>query len=302
MITKVNEELAVAVNRTLHYYALFRYPISAAEAHRQCEFRCERVEIEDLLNELTRLGKVYYYQGYYALLPEIKTLLAERMAGNEAAIHETILAQKTGRFIYSFPFVRFVGISGSLSKGIVTHNSDFDFFIVTAKDRLWICRTLLHLFKKLTFLVGRQHHFCMNYFIDESEMALTETNIYTATELYSLIPVSGMDHYKILMEENRWLSRLLPNTEDYSRDQPFNDKTNGVIKKSLEWLIGHLSPAYWNKALMKLTDWKWKRKWAAVGYPQEDYDLAFKTTLHISKNHPYNYQKRILTELESILV
>jgi len=302
MITRVNEDLIVAVNRTLHYYAWFRYPISAAEVHRQCEFKCERVEIEEHLEELAAIGKVYSYQGYYALLPEIKTLLAERLAGNEAAVQETIQARKTGRFIYNFPFVRFVGISGSLSKGIVTPNSDFDFFIVTAKNRLWICRTLLHLFKKLTFLVGRQHHYCMNYFIDETEMALSETNIYTATELYSLIPVAGVNHYEMLMDNNQWHSLILPNSNAYPRDTRNITKKNNPIKTSLEWTMDHLQPVYWNKLLMKLTDWKWRRKWSAVGYPQEDYELAFKTTLHISKNHPYNYQKRILTQLESILI
>jgi hypothetical protein len=52
-----------------------------------------------------------------------------------------------------------------------------------------------------------------------------------------------------------------------------------------------------NHFLMKLTDAKWRKKWSRRGFPQEDYDLAFKTRINISKNHRLNYQKRVLSAL-----
>src|SRR5690606_39126981 len=109
------------------------------------------------------------------------------------------------KFIYLFPFVAFVGISGSLSKGFAAADGDFDFFIITSANRLWICRTLLHLFKKLSFLAGAQHRFCMNYFIDISHAAIEERNRYTAIELSSLIPVCGLKVYQHFLSQNKWV-------------------------------------------------------------------------------------------------
>jgi hypothetical protein len=45
---------------------------------------------------------------------------------------------------------------------------------------------------------------------------------------------------------------------------------------------------------MNLTNNKWRKKWARKNFPMEAYDLAFKTRLHVSKNHDKNYQEKIL--------
>src|SRR6266478_4413244 len=98
---------------------------------------------------------------------------------------------KIGRFLSRFPYVTGVGISGSLSKMDAREKADFDFFIVTKANRLWIARTIMHLFKKLTFITGKQHLYCMNYYLDEKALQLRDQNIYTAVEAITLIPVSG---------------------------------------------------------------------------------------------------------------
>jgi hypothetical protein len=33
----------------------------------------------------------------------------------------------------------------------------------------------------------------MNYFVDEADLDIKEKNIYTATELFTLIPLAGME-------------------------------------------------------------------------------------------------------------
>ena len=50
--------------------------------------------------------------------------------------------------IAAFPFVRAVGISGSLSKQYADENSDIDYFIITAANRLWIAKNLPAYFQK----------------------------------------------------------------------------------------------------------------------------------------------------------
>jgi len=40
--------------------------------------------------------------------------------------------------------------------------------------------------KKLSFIIGQQHHLCMNYFIDEHYLRLDEKNLFTRIELSTL--------------------------------------------------------------------------------------------------------------------
>jgi hypothetical protein len=295
IVTDVENKLGAAIDRALKYYALFRFPLQAPEIRHSCQMACTEDEVSRYLVQQEALGKIFSAGGYYAPSPDVAVLVERRLRGAEKAARDIERARRCGRLIYQFPFVRFVGISGSLSKGFSDQKADFDFFIVTQKDRLWISRTLLHLFKKMTFAFGLQHRFCMNYFIDEAALLLDERNIYTATELSSLLPVCGSDTYRRFMQANAWVRQALPNHTP-GKPGPIHDR-NGPVKQMLSAVIGLMHPAGLNRFFMWLTDTKWRRKWARKGYPAEDYDLAFKTTPHVSKNHPANYQKKILEEL-----
>ena len=83
-----------------------------------------------------------------------------------------------------------MGISGSLSKGYYDDDGDIDFFIITSPKRLWIARTFLILYKKI-FLLNSRKYFCVNYFISSNALEIEEKNIFTATELTTLLPMFG---------------------------------------------------------------------------------------------------------------
>jgi len=283
----------------LKYYALFHYPLDIREIIGNCSVVCSYQEAKQSLDELCLIGKAYSHKGFYSADANVVALVNRRLQANELAVKKIEQARRAGRLIAYFPFVRFVGISGSLSKGYADQKSDFDFFIITSKNRLWICRTILHLFKKTTFLFGLQNKFCMNYFIDISQLKLAEQNIYTAIELSGLIPISGKDTYEALLNENvAWVNRFLPNGYQrfYVPETVFSG--TGMVKLISEILLQPVGMLI-NKHLMKFTDKRWRKKWQKKNYPSADYDLAFKTTLYQSKNHPANFQKKILTRLKA---
>lgn len=292
----VNNIFAENLLLTLQYFEVFSYPLNKEEIRSNCSIVISDKETEKALKELEEKNIIFSYKGFYSTNIGVKSFVERRLAGNKLADKEIKHAITIGRFLYSFPFVRFVGISGSLSKGFSKPEGDYDYFILTEKNKLWICRTFLHLFKKFTFLFGQQHKFCMNYFMDIDHIEIEEKNIYTAIELSTLLPVSGSVAYEKLMSKNRWIKELLPNDyKTFYAVKPSNKKW-----KLMRWFEFPLA-IYGDKTnslLMKLTDWKWKRKWARKNYPEEDYELAFKTTLYQSKNHPANYQKVILERLK----
>lgn len=291
--TTADTLLSCYIIKTLKYFHVFRHPLSADEIHAFLQAEASREELSYTLFEMVREERIFYANNMYSLENSAQIFLKRRI-GAEMAEVKMKEARKCAAIIASFPFVNAVCVSGSLSKGYADEKSDIDFFIITSAKRLWICRTFLHLFKKLTFFVNRQHSFCMNYFIDESRMCLDEKNVFTATELATLVPMYNERlHGRLLSENESWVKEYFPNME-MGNMQFQTISTQSAIRKPVEWLLNNLWPERFNNFLMKLTDKLWRYKWERKNYPMEDYEIAMKTKWYVSKQHPLNYQKKVL--------
>lgn len=288
-----NISASEAVIEVLRYFHMFRHPLYSEEIHKFLRVPISGSELSELLNLMVVNRELYVLYDLYSLENNHDVFL-RRLSGTEQASGRMEEAYKSGKIIAAFPFVKCVCISGSLSKGYADKDSDIDFFIVTQHERLWISRTMLHLFKKLTFLVNKQHSFCMNYFIDEKKLLLEEQNIFTATELTTLIPVYNIPIYNQLMHENKcWVVDFFKNA-DINKDPFERAVKKPVVKVFTETLINIFSPEKLNIFLMKFTDKRWRHKWEKKHYPMQDYDTAMKTRWYVSKQHPLNFQKKVL--------
>jgi hypothetical protein len=282
--------------KVLTYFGIFRHPLLLDEI---LSLLLTTTSKNELLNELLILVNqelISEKNGYYFLGNDVSSI-QKRLIGEVKAANILPKAKKVGILISYFPFVRFVGISGSLSKGYADDKTDYDYFVITSKNNLWICRSILHLFKKLTFLAGKQHCFCMNYFVDESAIEIKDKNIFAMYEITSLIPVYNSAVYSNFTESNIWVKNKLPQF-NYKKFEIKNH--NNLIKRAIEIILSVFPLSIINKALMKITDYKWKRKWTKEKYPMNEYDLAFRTRINISKNHPKNHQKFVLSKLSKL--
>jgi len=199
------------------------------------------------------------------------------------------VAVKKAELIANFPFVRAVMVSGSLSKGYMDENSDLDFFIVTAPNRLWVARTLLVLYKRI-FLRNSHKHFCVNYFVDARHLEIEEKNLFTATELVTLIPLQNQKCYQALLSANQWYNRFFPNFKPAKGD--LSDQGHHVPQKFLEALLSPVATGL-DKFFMRITLDRWNRFYGKE-FARADFDIAFKSRRHVSKSHPNHYQKKIL--------
>jgi hypothetical protein len=292
------DPIYTGVLQILNYYGLFSYPLLPEEIHRFHPLSCSLPEVESALAELKSSNRVWCSTDGFYCVEENESWSIERKAGNARALALLSRSMRFTRIIRSFPFVEAITISGSLSKYYAGKDADIDYFLITEKNRLWIARTLLHLFKKFTFIVGYQHYFCMNYFVDTRGLEITDKNIYTAIELATLIPVYNPHRITDLQDQNAWVKEHLPNwtcTNDTTYLQP---QGKDFVKRMVEGMINRIGAERLNLFFMRLTDRKWRRKWSRKGFPMEDYDRAFHTSEHQSKNHPADFQKRILGALE----
>jgi len=275
----------------LKYYDYFHYPLNADEIQKNFPDKIDLLSIRIALGELVIEKKVFHFGPFYSLHNSMQ-LVEDRIKGNKLATEKIGKALRLTKFISWFPFVDAAYISGSLSKNYANEKTDIDFFICTKPQKVWIARTSLHLFKKLTFLFGEQHSFCMNYFIDYNHREIEEKNIYTAIELVTLMSHKSDEmKLKSLLACNPWIKNFLPNYYD--------ELTYANIPVSYEstfynLIFNNFIFNYTNQVLMNITDFWWRKKWNRKLFPMEDYDLAFKTRLYVSKNHPGNYQKKVL--------
>ncbi len=279
------------------YFAIFSFPLKVSEIHQYLPFDATPEKTQLALDKLVEEDKLMLLNDFYLPVNQ-PDWITERKEGYERAVK---LLNRSGRFariISGFPFVRGVAISGSLSKFYLGESvPDIDYFIITAANRLWIARSLLHLFKKLTFLAGYEHYFCMNYFVDTRALALQQRNQYVAIELVTLLPVYGRAAINDLMVENSWIKDFVPNHPGITNFNYLQKKRRQPLKRLAEGVINLFFPRFINQKLMELTDRKWRRKWRYAGFTDEEYNKALQTELHISKNHPRDYEKIVMEEI-----
>ena len=276
---------------TLAYFDIFHYPLTRGEIEKFRQDKGDEKMLSRTLEELLSKKLVFRLGDLYAL-QDNHLLSFRRKDGNKRASQMLGAAKRNGRFLQRFPFVRAVGISGSLSKDYAEVKADYDFFIITKANRLWIARTIMHLFKKFTFLTGRQHFYCMNYFLDEQALSLEDRNIFTAVELKTLLPVSGETFMKQLFNANQWANELLPACP--FREQEKKDGKRSLFKSAIEWIFDNKLGDRIDDYLFRLTNRRWKKKEEKGKKNSKGVVMMLLTGKHFAKSNPGALQEKVL--------
>jgi hypothetical protein len=289
--------LEQSIMKTLVYYDIFHYPLKSDEVFKF--LRSNSVTAHDVSEHLDLLAERNHLSrfGEYYTLQKNESDIRRRIKGNREAERYLPLARRQAKLIAKFPFVRAVFASGSLSKGYMDEKSDLDFFVITQPNRLWICRALLALYKRIV-LNNSHKYFCTNYFIDTDHMEIEEKNLFTATELATLIPLSGDQYYLELMSRNlHWVANFFPNFEPASIQ--VNNAKDSRWKMFAEQLLNFCFGNIGDKLLMLVAALRWKKQYRR-SYSEKDFSIAFKTKRHTSKNHPNNFQKSVMDAYEEL--
>jgi hypothetical protein len=281
---------------TLAYFNLFDYPLKKEEVVAFLAQKCDPYGFERAMQQLLE-ENIVFRVGHFLSLRNDPCLAERRKKGNQKAGEMMRNALASAKIISLFPFVRGVAVSGSLSKNFAGEGADVDLFIITSTDRLWISRTILHLFKKLTFLSGRQHLYCMNYFVDESQLNILEKNIYTAIETVTLLPLYG--NFEEFYKENTWTKKFLPNVGNHAENPAPILKSIPV--KIFERILNNKIGGKIDTYLMKTTASRWRKKTECQKTNSKGNILAMHCGKHFSKPWPGNFQNNLLLRYEKDL-
>jgi hypothetical protein len=286
-----------SILRVVTYFDIFSYPVSVQEILRFSDTKTSAEELTNEVQTLCSLGCLYKFGEYYCL-HDNSELIRNRLFGFERAEKLLVTARKISRFLFWFPFVKAICISGSLSKHVADEKADIDYFIITEANKLWLARTIMHCWKKLSFITGHQHFFCMNYYIDECSLIIEEKNIFTATELVTLLPVCGNGAIDKFFGVNDWAYKYFPNQLPGAVDA-IEKERDSRLKKVLESLFRNRLGNRLDNYFMKLTTSRWKEKEEQKKLNYRGERMGLRTDKHFSKPNPYFFQKKILQAFEN---
>jgi hypothetical protein len=279
----------------LTYFDIFKYPLTQTEIFFYLKKQYSYSEFNTALQSLLRDKHVYRFDGFFTLQNDL-SLSERRRKGNAKAKAMLTKADSIAHFLSSFPFVRGVAVSGSLSKNYADEKSDIDFFIITAANRLWLARTLMHLFKKLTFLFNKEHFFCMNYYVDETGLEIKEKNIYTATEIVTLIPLRGIQIFRDLYKYNRWSKQYLPNHSlkiIYTKEVRITS-----VKKIIEFMLNNKLGDALDEIFMRITAKRWAKKTKRNKLNANGNVMGMDADKHYAKPDPKTFQSKFIARYQ----
>lgn len=228
--------LADAAVATVAYSDLFDYPLTAEEIHRYLTgVSASRRAVEELLADGCLTPRRLERIGAYYVLPGRAPIVAIRQRRAVAAPALWARALHYGAQIAALPFVRMVAVTGALAVDNSDPGDDLDYLIVTAPDRLWLCRAIIVGLARLARRRGDV--ICPNYMLSERALTLDARSLYTAREVAQMVPLAGLAIYHRLRQLNAWVSDYLPNAAGAPRTLCVPELFSARLRSILEALL-----------------------------------------------------------------
>jgi len=288
-----------SILKILAYFDIFQYPLTKNEIIQFLPGSFADTNIDEVLQLLLSKKAIFLHSDFYSL--HNNPLLAyRRQQGNIRAQKLMPKGFAIGRFLFRFPFVRAIGISGSLSKNFADEKADIDFFIIVKANRLWIARTIMHVFKKFTFISGHQHYFCMNYYIDEEALLIEDQNIFTAIEIKTLVPVCGEKVLSNFFSVNNWTYKFVSSVDTFQLQHATTAKA--WYKGIVEWMFSNRLGDHLDKWLEKITTRRWLQKSLKGKRNKNGHTMNLVTGRHFSRSNPGAFQEKVLALYKQKLI
>ena len=145
-----------SILRTLAYYDIFSYPLTAEEIY--LNLGVNHTSPDEIKKELESLSSdhIVFCKGEFFQLKNDDNSIYRRQAGNKLAEKRLKTARRVSGFISRFPFIRGILLSGSISKGFMEEDADIDYFVITHPNRVWFSRFVLMVFKSYSYSIQKR--------------------------------------------------------------------------------------------------------------------------------------------------
>lgn len=216
--------LIKAVLRTLIYSDLFNFPLTQQELYLYLE-KTPLPSPEPLSSDLARSHHLIDSQSHqgttYFFLPGRQKLIKQRLQRQQWSQEKAARGQKAARYLGLVPWIKFVGLTGTVATENAQENDDIDLLIISSYNRVWLARIGEKLVTE-TLRLRRppreetptriKNKICPNIYLDEKQLSLSNHDLFTARETAQMKVLYNRDQiYEKFLQANRWVKKFLPN-------------------------------------------------------------------------------------------
>ena len=198
-----------AIVRSVLYAAVFDYPLTLSQLRQTLIGSAQTPsEIVAALRHSAALAKLVHMRDGFIFPAGRSDLIAirrrrEQRSRGFLADHGPLL-----RLIAALPYVRLLGLSGSVAHLNMENGGDLDIFIVTRGARVWSTAVAVILLAKA---LGRRRTLCANFIVADSSLTVDQPDLFSANQVINLKPLLGDDMYRRLLEANPFVHDFYPN-------------------------------------------------------------------------------------------
>ena len=228
--------LADAILRTIRYADLFEQAVSRHDVLRYLDTRADEKSIFRVLAEYSG-EKWLENQGLFCLPGRFEITQRTQKRAQEAR-PAWLNARRWAAIMAHIPFVRMIGVTGSLAMNNMAPGADIDYLVVTAPGRVWSTRFWLVAVVRLARAFGQE--LCPNYVLSASALKIEDRTLFTARELTQMVPLFGDACYAQMIQINDWTQMYLPHAGGHpQRCQTFMlGRLGSTVKTLLEKILG----------------------------------------------------------------
>lgn len=207
---------------TVAYYDVFGFPLTAFEVWQhlmniEAQKRPDPTSLRVILAALEEEAlskKISRTDGFY-MLKGREGLVADRLRKEKVSSEKLKRARRLVRLLGFIPFVRMIGVTGSLAMKQSEEGSDWDFFVILKEGHIWTGRTLLtgflHIIRKRRHGTFCRDRACLNYYVTEAGLEIFPQDLFAANEYRFIIPMLGGESFRKFEMKNRWIADIHPN-------------------------------------------------------------------------------------------
>lgn len=188
-------------------------------------------EVVRVLDYLEKLGVVDAAHGFYEWRGAAHAGCRSRSSRASSEVDAKLKkAERAVRSLRHIPFIRLLGVCGTVATGNCRPSSDIDFFVVADQGRIWTARFLLMAALEVLGIRKKPNRtrdrVCLNHFVVSGTAGVKHRDLYAALEFAKMIVLFDRDgERELFMLENAWIEEYFPEI-DFSGLHACSPKTS----------------------------------------------------------------------------
>ena len=214
-----------AILSTIKLAHFFKSAFTAEQAHRYLRLKVDRAVFDRELQTLIADGTVEEKNGAL-FVADLKSSYEQKKRWSRDLFksHRSYLWM-----VSKTPWLKYLALTGANAFESCRHEDDIDLFLVSKRNRLWLCYLWLVVFSKLS---RKRHVLCINYIVDEENLHIPQHNYYTAVQIMQMVPVFENGFSQKMIRQNMWVFDYLPNAEPVLPEDDFYVLRKGVLSSN----------------------------------------------------------------------